>query len=148
MAGAAARAEAGGFFIAFFIAGRSGAGYLARFPAAPTSAAVAGAAARAAGCFSAGGLVLVPRGDCTIAGARPCERGKTTAFVRKKVVGNAGVFASGPARGPLEAMPHGAGQPRRTWSPGFAAAPAAPESGANQRGGSHTYLAGPGALGK
>jgi hypothetical protein len=78
--GVAARAEAGGFFIAFFIAGRSGAGDLARFPTAllaPTSAAVAGAAARAADCFFAGGLVIVPLGDGTICGARPCERGQT-----------------------------------------------------------------------
>ena len=39
---------------------------------------------------------------------------------RRDGVRRAGVFASGPNRGPLEAMPHRAGQPRRTWSPGFA----------------------------
>ena len=34
----------------------------------PSAAAVAGAAARAADCFFAGGLVIVPLGDCTCPG--------------------------------------------------------------------------------
>ena len=117
------------FSIAFFIAGRSavgGLGRLARFPTAllaPTSAAVAGAAARAAGCFFAGGLVIVPLGDCTICGARPCERGQTTAFVRKKVVRKRGAFRIRARQGITSGHAHQAGQPRRTWSPGFAVLP-------------------------
>ena len=129
--------------IAFFIAGRSGAGDLARFPTAllaPTSAAVAGAAARAADCFFAGGLVIVPLGDCTICGARPCERGQTTAFVRKKVVRKRGFFRIRARRGSLEATPARAGQPRRTWSPGFAVLALCPQCGSSAWGGSHTSL--------
>ena len=59
----------------------------------------------------------VPRDIFSIGAA--CERGATLEFVRKKVVGNAALFASRLGRGVEGGTALQAGTPRHTWRPGY-----------------------------